>query len=119
MQTYKEFAPTQFDIKGLSLKDKQNWLVAPVGQNRDSEIFELSNFRVAKRQFEEIDADEESHEVHRFGHWACGWFEIILINPDSQCAEIAERMEAALADYPVLDDEDFSELEYEMEYEEE
>jgi len=50
-------------------------------------------------------------EVHRFGHWACGWFEIILVRPDTNAAKTAEEIEAALADYPILDECDHSERE--------
>jgi hypothetical protein len=50
--------------------------------------------------------------VHRFGHWGPGWFEIVLIDPaDTNAVKIAEECEASLADYPVLDDMDFSEEE--------
>lgn len=55
----------------------------------------------------------KDYEVHRFGHWACGWLEIILVRPGTPCAQEAEECENALADYPVLNDSDHSELEHE------
>jgi hypothetical protein len=46
-------------------------------------------------------------QVHRFGHWACGWFELILINPvNKDIVKKAEDIMSALSDYPVVD-EDF------------
>jgi len=109
MQSYKEYQPTGFDRKGSFLHDQGNWLVAPVIQTRDSEALDRSNFEVCLK---ELGGESETVEVHRFGHWGPGWFEIIIIEPNSPQAKIADDIEAALSDYPVLDDEHFSELEY-------
>jgi hypothetical protein len=104
MIQYKDWAPTQFDPKGILLPDRQDWYVAPVSQTRDSEPLSLSNFAAALN----ILGDEsETLEVHRFGHWGPGWIEIILVHP-SRKDEI-ETMEESLSDYPVLDESDFSE----------
>lgn len=113
MITYGEFRPSPFDTRGIGLSDRQDWLVAPVGQNRDSEALPRSNFFTAVKLFEEKDEEGDDFEVHRFGHWGPGWFELILVRPGSECAKVAEEIEAALADYPVLDDEYFSQLEWE------
>lgn len=51
-------------------------------------------------------------QVHRFGHWGPGWFEIILVAPDTPEANKAHAWADALADYPVADDEDYSEREW-------
>ena len=51
--------------------------------------------------------------MHRFGHWACGWFEVVLLRPGSPAFEEAERIEGALADYPILNDEAFNQAEWE------
>ena len=47
-------------------------------------------------------------EVHRFGHWACGWFEIVLIRPDSDAHIKALEIQSKLEDYPILSENDFS-----------
>lgn len=112
MKAYRDCRPTQFDTAGLALEDKQDWLVS-IGQNRDSGCLARSNFRVAEKSFAAIDPEGNDHEVHRFGHWACGWLELIIVRPDSPCAKEAEEIEAALAHYPVLNDMDHSELESE------
>lgn len=112
MQTYSEYRPTGFDRAGLGLDDQQDWIVAPLGINRDSDILSESNWHAQLAEFERIDPDGDDHEIHRFGHWACGWFEIVLIRPDSAVAQSAEEIEGALENYPVLSDEDYSEREY-------
>lgn len=108
MQQYKDYDPTGFDGKGCFLEDQQDWWVVPVGRNRDSEALAESNFAAA---LEILGGESETVEVHRFGHWACGWFEIIIVHPDR--LEDAESIEKALSDYPVLDDQDFSRREWE------
>jgi len=111
MQTYSQFRPTGFDARGLSLPDQQNWLVAPCGRNRDSDALTESNFRCCLKA---LGGESDTVEVHRFGHWACGWLEIIIVQPGSDAERIANEIESSLADYPVLDDMDFSELENEQ-----
>ena len=112
MQTYREFRPTGFDVAGLGCDDRQDWLVGPCSITRDSGILDLSNWHSMIATFEDIDPNGEDHEAHSFGHWACGWFEIVLIRPDSAVAQSAKEIESALADYPVLSDDDYSEREY-------
>jgi hypothetical protein len=57
--------------------------------------------------------ESETVEVHRFGHWGPGWFEIIIVDPsDSERVEIATDIENRLEDYPILDETDFSEREW-------
>jgi len=107
MRTYSEFRPTGFDAKGAFLPDQQDWLVVPVSQTRDSGPFEESNFAVALKI---LGGESDTVEVHRFGHWGPGWFEIIIVHPDLRAA--VEDIEASLENYPVLDDEDFSEREW-------
>lgn len=113
MQTYKNYRPTACDIAGLGCEDRQDWFVAPCSITRDSGPLERSNWRVLNKDFDSIDPDGTDHETHRFGHWACGWFEIILVRPDSACAKSAESWEAALSDYPIACEHDFSEEEEE------
>lgn len=110
MKTYSQWSPTQFDPCGLALPDRQSWLVAPVIRTRDSECLEESNFASA---LESLGGESDTVEVHRFGHWANGWFEIIIVAPDSPAATEAESIERSLEDYPVLDDTDLSNREYE------
>jgi hypothetical protein len=108
MQTYNNFAPSGFDPKGLGLEDRQDWLVAPCAVNRDSDILSEVNWEVQER---EISAAGEDFEIHRFGHWACGWFEIMIVKPNSDCANVAEELEECLENYPILDENEFCDRE--------
>lgn len=106
MQTYSQFRPSQFDTAGLGLEDRQDWLVVGVAQNRDSGCLDRCNFAETLYQLGGEDVDVE---VHRFGHWANGWFEIILVRPGTKAALEAEEIEAALADYPILNEDKYGE----------
>lgn len=112
MKPYKNFQPTGFDSKGLGLPDQQDWLqLEGVTQTRDSGPLERSNFAAA---VEMLGGESDTVEVHRFGHWGPGWFEIILIDPSAEDkVKIGKEIESRLVDYPILDDEAFSELENE------
>lgn len=111
MQTYSQFQPTGFDAKGLGLDDRQDWLVCPVSQTRDSEVLDKVNFTAALKM---LGGESETVEVHRFGHWGPGWFEVILVAPERQ--NDVEQIEGALENYPVLDESALSEAESEEYY---
>jgi hypothetical protein len=109
MKKYKDFAPTSFDSKGAFLPEQGEWLVVPVGQNRDSGCLDRSNFRTA---LEILGGEQENLvEVHRFGHWGPGWFEIIIVHPSLEAQ--VKAIEDKLENYLVLDYEDYSTLEWE------
>ena len=107
MQTYASFSPTGFDHHINFEDSRESWLIL-LSQNRDSDCLTRSNFTCA---LEALGGESETVEVHRFGHWGCGWFELILVDPNSPQAQIAQDIENALSDYPVLNEEHFSELE--------
>lgn len=109
MDTYSKHQPTGFDPRGAFLPERQHWLVAPVIQTRDSGPLDQSNFACFLAA---VGGESETVEVHRFGHWGPGWYEIIIIDPESPAVREAEECEGALSDYPVLDDTDYSEREY-------
>ncbi len=118
MQTYAKFRPTGCDVAGLGLDEQQDWLMVPVGTNRDADILTRSNWEVVKKDlFAQPDSDNADGcadvQIHRFGHWACGWFEIMIVRPGTKAAECAEQWEAALSDYPVASDEHYSNMQFE------
>lgn len=78
-------------------ESRENWIVAPVSRNRDSGPLDESNFASA---LELLGGESESCEVHRFGHWGPGWYEIIIVHP-SRAREI-DDLESSLESYPVL-----------------
>jgi|15BtaG_2_1085339.scaffolds.fasta_scaffold18212_1 hypothetical protein len=116
MQTYKDFAPTPFDSSGAFLPDRADWFVAPVSRTRDTGPLTESNFETA---LDTLGGESDNVEVHRFGHWGPGWFEIVLIHPTAEkskhvkYADIGDEIERGLENYPVLDESDFSERETE------
>jgi len=110
MQRYSEFSPTHFDTRGLGLEERQEWLVCPVSRTRDSGPLDESNFRSTLKA---LGGESNDVEVHRFGHWGPGWLEVILVRPGSDAQKEAEEIEAALSDYPIVDESDHSELEFE------
>lgn len=112
MKKYKDYQPTCFDPIGAFIQDeRREWFVFPCSQTRDSNNFDKSNFNAALR---ELGGESATVEVHRFGHWGPGWFEIILINPDSPQIEIAHRLITDLENYPLLDEDDYYERQYQL-----
>jgi hypothetical protein len=109
MQTYREYAPTSFDAKGLLLPDQQDWLVV-IGRNRDSGHLDNSNFDSALAS---MGGESDDVEVHSFNHWACGWLEIIIVRPDTDASRTAEEIRKRLENYPVLNEHDYSKRQYE------
>lgn len=90
--------------------------------HRDADALTASNFRVALKRLKAI--PEPAGWLHdtapvlavRENHWAVGWVEWIAIHEDAKSAlELARDMEKRISNYPVLDDDDFSELEHEEE----
>jgi hypothetical protein len=108
LPTYRTWKPTGFDTPGLGLEERQDWLVGPCSRNRDSEALTRSNWDVFERELDAV--DPTGYEVHRFGHWANGWFEIVLVKPDSKAYERACELACFLADYPILDESHYSNL---------
>ena len=81
-----------------------------LGQNRDSDSLTRSNFTCA---LEEIGGESETVAVLREDHWACGWVEWIAIHEsDTKALEIAEKILCDLEDYPVINEDHWSELEW-------
>lgn len=82
--------------------------------HRDSDILNESNYQTIKKQFIDLNGVIEICS----NHWAVGWVETILIHKSAEETiekgiEILER----LSDYPVLDERDLSNREYDLAYE--
>ena len=92
--------------------DYYEWCVL-LGQNRDSDTVTRSNFAVALQQLQQFDdQEEESYQVIRDGHWACGWIEYILIHAsNSEAVKTGERIKQKIDSYPILDEYHHGELE--------
>lgn len=110
MQRYRDFRPSPHDQPGLGCAELQDWIVAPCSVTRDSGVLDRCNWEV---QVARLDSVGGEYEVHRFSHWACGWFEVALVRPGTPTHKGAAVLACSLADYPVLDEEAFSLAEYE------
>lgn len=104
-------------LPGCYNHEHADWNIGPCGQTRDSDTIEESNFRVAVASLAAIDPDEQDHEVHRFGHWACGWIEEIATRPGSPCDVLANELRESIDSYPILNEHDHSQLECDLEAE--
>ena len=86
------------------------WFVG-LSQHRDSDALDRSNFHCA---LEALGGESDTVQVVREGHWAVGWIEWIAIHEsDDKALAIQYEIEGSLADYPVLDESDWSEEEAE------
>ena len=112
LKLYRDFRPSGFDTAGLGLENQQDWRVAPCKQNRDSDALTRSNFACQVDAFEKIDPEGADHEVCSFNHWACGWFEVVIVRPGSKVEVAACEVLCGLADYPIVSEDHFSSLEF-------
>ena len=111
LKTYGEHRPTGFDshlpIRADDGDSRESWLVAPCSRNRDSDCAEESNWHTQAAAL----LKGENAELHRFGHWACGWYEIVIVRPGSPAQVEAEAIASRLEVYHLLDEDDLSERE--------
>lgn len=114
MIPYSKFQPSAFDRAGLGCPNQQDWLVAPCSTTRDAGYGTRANWEAQLAALAKLPRSEETpdYEVHRFGHWGPGWFEIVLVRPGSTAASLCQGFEDSLADYPILDEESFSAAEW-------
>jgi len=80
--------------------------------NRDSTLVTESNWDTLKEMFK----DNPRVRILNFNHWLCGWVECFMINGEemtiedyNQILDIINRLE----DYPLLDESDYSNREFE------
>lgn len=113
LSTVKAFKPTGFDhsisVFG-NLKGRADWLVSPIGVNRDSGLLATCNWQAQCAALEALGDDEiENWEGHDFGHWACGWYRVIIVRPGSKAHKAVAEMACALESYPILSESAYSE----------
>lgn len=95
------------------------YYIAPVGRNRDSDILTESNWQSQWEALEPLRADVDCDDIQSpkivlESHWAVGWVEWVAIHEsNAEALRAADEMAASLSDYPVLDDEAHSRMEWE------
>jgi len=84
-----------------------------LGQHRDSDSLTRSNFICGLEALEKIlSIDFDSEGVISENHWAVGWVEWIAIHKDNfEALEIADEIAKSLEDYPVVNEDHWSNLE--------
>jgi hypothetical protein len=88
----------------------EEYYSAGVGQSRDSDCLEQSNFAV---MLAELGGESVTVIVVRESHWAVGWVEWIAIHEsDTTAIATADAARERLANYPILDEDDFGEREW-------
>jgi hypothetical protein len=104
---FRDFRPTAFDSRGLGTDESNShWIVAPCTVTRDSDGLSQSNFDAC---LELLGGESNLVQVHRFGHWGPGWFELIAVSPTPHNRAILADIVRALDNYPVLNEDDYSE----------
>jgi len=112
MHTLTEVAehPSGWDSRsnyaGRDLDELSNLYVV-LTRTRDSDLLSESNWDAALKL---LGGESEDCIIHRFGHWACGWWEALCVTENLRAK--GEEIEERLKDYPVLDETDFSEREW-------
>ena len=91
--------------------DFAGWLCGPI-RTRDASLLAQSNYKCALDTLLAVDNADADVQVQSCSHWACGYFDRILVRRDTLAAYELHKIYIALADYPVLDDLDFSQREY-------
>lgn len=94
----------------------EDYYSAGVGQSRDSDALERANFQAMRALLKacpEVEVgDECSVQVVRESHWAVGWVEWIAIHEsDAVALAVADKAKGKLEDYPVLNEELWSQFE--------
>lgn len=81
-----------------------------LGRHRDSDILTESNFECGLAA---LGGESDTVQIVRESHWAVGWVEWIAIHEsDTKALEIADDIMCALSDYPVVNEDDWSEREW-------
>lgn len=95
-----------------------DWLIASA-TNESGDVYDSvkrSNHRVMLAALNAIDPDGEAHTVETYsGAFGCG--EWLLVAPGSECEREVTAMLERIEDYPVLSDDDLTDLESEDQYE--
>lgn len=88
--------------------ERGQWYIV-AAQTRDSDCLSRSNFAVLLKA---LGGEGEAVAVEEASHWACGWVQYLIVRPDNRKGlRIAIESHSAVADYPVLDETHFSEVE--------
>lgn len=98
------------------IEDPENWGIFYT-HNRDSGLLDQSNAEAIEKEMELfIENGTAHHESHN--HWACGWingYSVRVVDENGNITDAARKiceLKMAMEEYPVLDESDYSEREY-------
>lgn len=88
--------------------ERGDWIII-ASKHRDSDALTRANFdaAIALAESRGVDCERETS-----GHWLVGHIEYAIVPPTEAGRALDADIAAQLSDYPVLDDERFSEYEY-------
>jgi hypothetical protein len=89
--------------------ERDDWPIAAT-VHRDSELIERSNFEAMRRAFDACTNEGEDWAIERASHWAVGWVEYLLVRPCTECVTMADDMRERIEQYPILDDQLYSDM---------
>lgn len=99
-------------------QDSPLYFTTPLGTHRDADTREESNWSVIEKTMDAVNhfgtySDNDSVVYHREGSCLNGWNESVTVRRDDAVAiKAAMDLVSALMDYPVLDEDDYSEREW-------
>ena len=94
---------------GTPLRDLAKYHVV-LTRTRDSSLLEQCNWNEALKQLD--GEDGKRVVVVRFGHWACGWWEALCVRGSKK--KQGQQIVDALKQYPILNEDVFSDKEWEQ-----
>ena len=104
--------------RAYDLEDADNWAIAYTS-NRDSGLLAQSNEEAINEMLDKYtEGDDPDLVFETHSHWACGHvdgFSVRVYRPDGTITEAFTEVcgiQERLADYPLLDEEDYSEREW-------
>jgi len=88
--------------------ERGDWYIV-AARTRDSDALDRSNFDV---MLTHLGGESDGVAVEEASHWLCGWLRYLIVAPDNRAGlRAAIEAHCAVSDYPVLNDEHFSNLE--------
>lgn len=102
LETVSHLVKSADNLMWLGEPEIDNWFVV-IGKNRDSPIIDEVNFDTA---LDRLGGESETVRVINLGHWLCGWVELVIADPVH--VEEIQKIKSDLADYPLLDEEEYS-----------
>jgi hypothetical protein len=91
------------------------WMIALIGGvHRDSTALDAANAAEIRERLDAVDPDGAAHDWIRCSHWGVGWVQHLIVDPTNEAVlRTVGEIGCALADYPILNESRYSEMETE------